>query len=280
MRSVAALALALALAAPAAAQPTTGTVVLPNAGRETVQIRTRTDAVGDTYRFRSDTTFSQRDTQGEQSQVNHQVFDLQVLGVTPDGLRLRYTLREAGLKDSGGASMSAALDAAVGGSLDFRVGRDGAPVALDNWPDYRTRLLARVDAALKPGDPVRAIIHDRMSQPPMNAAAEMVLGDVRLMAAMELRGRVPLGVSDLGGGPPPSKATLEVSVAKPNCVAAIKRETTRTVSNASQAAVTEADLSVADGRILSLSERRVTRAPGGSQTEDIRIRRVSPAPAC
>ncbi len=280
MRALLGFVLALAAALPSAARPAGDSVALPNADRASVQIRTRTDKVGDVYRFRSETSFSQRDSQGEQTQTNRQLFELQVLGVTADGLRLRYTLRQAELKDSGGASMSAALDAAVGGSLDFRVGPDGLPVALENWPAYKSRLLTRVDAALKPQDPVRAIIHERLNQSPMNAAAEMVLGDVRLMAMMELRGRVSLGISDLGGAPPLAKATLQVSVAKPDCSAAVRRETTRTVSNTSQAAVTEAELSVSDGRTLSLNERRVTRAPGGAQTEEIAIQRMSPAPGC
>ncbi len=77
------------------------------------------------------------------------------------------------------------MNAAVGGSLDFRLGRHGQLVAVENWPEYKARLLARVDAALPAGDPIRAMIHERMENAPLDAAQEMVLGDVAMMAMME-----------------------------------------------------------------------------------------------
>lgn len=269
-----ALAVAAVAAAPAAAQG-----LVDTQGRATVQVRTRPDAVGDTYRYRSETRFVQKDDQGGQTQSNTLVFDLEVLGAGPDGTRLRYTLREGRLQDSGGASMSAAMDAAVGGSLDFRLGRDGRLAAVENWPDYKARLLARVDAALPAGDPIRAIVHERMGAAPLDAAREMVLGDVAMMAAMEPRGGLPLGVTNLAD-PDATKATLDVSIVKPDCLVAIERQTSRSLSGVARALVSKAELSVQDGRILSLEERRVTRAPGGSQEETVTIRRLSAAPAC
>lgn len=251
-------------------------------GRATVQVRTRPDAAGDLYRYRSETRFVQKDDQGGQSQENSLVFDLEVLSVEPDGLRLRYTLREGKLIDSGGASMSAAMDAAVGGSLDFRLGLDGRLAGVETWPAYKARLLARLDAALPEDDPIRRIVHERMDQPPLAAAQEMVLGDVRILAAMELRGALPLGLTELSGqrGTVPVEARLEASVVKPGCVVRVRRETSGSASDMSRAIVTQADLALADGRALTLEERRVSRTPRGSQEETVTITRLSPAPAC
>jgi len=269
-----ALAIGSCAAAPAVAQ-----AAGDPAGRATTQIRTRPDAAGDTYRYRSETRFVQTDDQGGQSQFNTLIFDLEVLGVRTDGLRLRYILREGLLQDSAGPSMAAAVDAAVGGSLDFRLGRHGQLVAVENWPEYKARLLARVDAALPVGDPVRATIHARMEGAPLDAAQEMVLGDVAIMAMMEPVGRLPLGLTDLED-PDAAKATMEVRVVRSGCVVGIERQTNRGVAGGARAAVSKAEVSVHDGRILTLEERRVTRAPGGSQEETIAIRRISAAPAC
>jgi len=171
------------------------------------------------------------------------------------------------------------MDAAVGGSLDFRLGRDGRLVAVENWPQYKARLLSRVDAALAAGDPIRAVIHERMENAPLDAAREMVLGDVTIMSLMEPRGGLPLGLTDLKD-PDAAKATLEVKVLKPGCVVGVERQTSRGASGAARALVTTAELSVSDGRILTLEERRVTRAPGASQEETVTIRRISAAPSC
>lgn len=273
----------LALAVATLGSATAGAqAVVSTAGRETVQVRARPDAVGDVYRYRSETRFVQKDDQGNQTQTNTLVFDLEVLGAEADGLRMRHTLREGRLEDSGGASMSAAVNAAVGGSLDFRVGRDGRVIAVETWPAYRTRLLSRVDAVLPAGDPVRALIHERMAGEPLHAAEEMVLGDVAILSMMEPRGGLPLGLTDLHDDRDgtPAKATLEVSVVRPGCIVGIERQTSRTLSGVSRAAVTKAQVSAHDGRVLTLEERRVTRARAGSQEETITIRRISAPPAC
>lgn len=247
--------------------------------QEVVQVRTRPDAVGDRYSYRSETRFVQKDDQGGQTQMNALVFDLEVLGAQTDGLRLRYTLREGTLTDSGGASMAAAMSAAVGGSLDFRVGRDGRVVAVENWPQYRARLLQRVAVALAPDDPIRAVVFERMDGVPVEAAEEMVLGDVVIMALMEPRGGLPVGMTDLPD-PDATKATLLVKVAKPGCVVALERRTNRNAMGVVRAVVSKAELAVGDGRVLSLEERRVTRTSGGSQEETVTIRRLSPTPSC
>lgn len=276
----------VAMAAPAGAQggaqTGTETVVVGSGDRPTVQLRTRPDRPGDVYRFQSETEFVQTDDQGGQSQTNRQVYDIEVLGLEPDGgLRLRYTLREAEVKDSGGASMEAALKAAVGGSLEFRVARSGQVTGVDNWPAYRARMLERIDAALPETDRVRTLVHQRFAQPPLQAASEMVLGDIRLMGALEIQGAAPLGLTDLNAGRPGGgRATLDVSVLKPDCRVKVKRDTNRSMSGVTRALVSEAELVVSDGRIVALTERRVTRASAGSQTETIRIQRVSPTPAC
>ena len=273
--------LAASATAPAGAQ-VGDTAVVPNDGRTTVAVRTRPDQAGDLYRFQSDTEFVQTDDLGGQTQSNRQVFDLEVLGLEPGGgLRLRYTLREARLKDSGGASMEAALKATGGEGLEFRIGRDGRLTAVDNWPEFRERMQARVEAALPETDPVRALVRQRLDQPPLLAADELVLGDLRLMAAMEIQGAAPLGITDLNADRPTAgRATLEVSVEKPDCRVRIKRETSRSASGVSRAIVSEAEVAATDGRVVTLTERRVTRAPAGAQTETIQIRRLSPAPPC
>lgn len=272
-----ALAVSTLAAAPAAAQ-----AVVETEGRAVAQVRTRPDAAGDRYRYRSETHFVQKDDQGAQTQSNALTFDLEVLGAETDGLRLRYTLRDGKLTDSGGASMGAVMEAAVGGGLDFRVGPAGTVVALENWPAYKARLLARVDAALPAGDPVRALIHQRMDNAPLEAAQEMVLGDVTLMARIEPRGGLPLGLTDVSDKRDAAvgKATLDVKIVKPGCVIGVERQTNRTLSGVSRATVTRAELSASDGRVLTLEERRVTRASGGSQEETIAIQRISAAPAC
>jgi len=270
--------LALVIAACANA-PASAQAVVDPAGRATIQVRSRPDAAGHTYRYRSETRFVQKDDQGGQSQFNTLIFDLEVLGPRVDGLRLRYTLREGLVQDSAGASMSAAVDAAVGVSLDFRLDRQGRLVAVDNWPEYKARLLTRVDAALPATDPVRRTIHERMEGPPLDAAQEMVLGDVAMMAMMEPAGRLPLGMTQLDD-PDAAKATLAVKVVAPGCVVGIERQTSRSLAGGARAAVSKAEVSVHDGRVLTLEERRVTRAPGGSQEETITIRRISAAPAC
>lgn len=251
----------------------------PAGAQEVVQVRTRPDAVGDRYSYRSETSFVQKDDQGGQSQTNALTFDLEVLGRESDGLRLRYTLREAAIDDSGGASMAAAMKAAVGGSLDFRVGPDGRIVAVETWPQYRAWLLERVSAALPPDDPIRAIVFERMDGVPIEAAQEMVLGDVAIMTLMEPRGGLPLGMTDLRD-PDATTATLSVRVAKPGCVVALERQTNRNAMGVVRAVVSKADLAVGDGRVLRLEERRVTRTSGGSQEETVTIRRFSPTPAC
>lgn len=269
----------LALAVAALAGPAGAQVVVDPRGRETVQVRTRADAAGDLYRYRSQTTFVQKDDYGGQTQTNALVFDVEVLGRESDGLRLRYTLREATLADSGGASMAAAMDAAVGGTLDFRLGPGGRLVAVENWPDYKTRLLSRVDAALPAEDPIRKIVHERMENAVLDAAREMVLGDVALMAAMEVEGAVPLGLTGLND-PEATKATLEVSVRRPGCTVTVQRETSRGATGAGNALISRAELSVADGRVLTFEQRKVARGPGGSQEETVTIKRLSGAPAC
>lgn len=250
--------------------------------QDSVTVRTRADAAGDVYRFQSDSRYAEKTADGEAKQQNTQVFDLEVLGAEGDGLRLRYTLREASLTDSSGPAMATALKALVGVPLEFRVRGDGMVQALDNWEDYRAQVLARVDAALPPQDPIRNIYHQRFAQPPLNAAEDMVLADVRLMAIMEPRGPVVLGMTDVVDNRrrPPGGAVSTVSVAKPGCVVRVVRASASKTPNVVQDLTTEAMVSMVDGRVLTLIQRKLDTAGGERIEEQVTIRRLSAAPAC
>jgi hypothetical protein len=142
--------------------------------------------------------------------------------------------------------------------------------------------LARINAALPPGDPLRRLVQERYSQPPLAAATELALGDTIIMATMELSGAVPLGRSNLAdpNTRAATQATVEATVVQPGCRVRIDRETRRSLSGVSNSIISTAEVSVTDGRILTLEERRATRAPRGSQTETVTIRRLSTAPTC
>ncbi|WP_293678376.1 hypothetical protein [uncultured Phenylobacterium sp.] len=247
-----------------------------------VQARTRPDAVGDTYRYRSETRYAEKSRDGMEAQVNSQVFELKVLGVSPEGLRVRYTLVEATVADTAGPAMKAPLQAAVGGVLDFRMDRNGMVTAVDNWPDYKARFLGKIDAALPAGDQIRNIVHQRMNQDPVEAAQDLVLGDLALLRAMELRGPVALGrveSLDTRRRPPPRVVT-ETSVKTPGCVLHINRVTTGTTVGAVQKTTADADVSVKDGRVLSFTQNRVERAGATVVDERLMIKRLSAAPGC
>jgi hypothetical protein len=268
-RSALLAALILATAAPALAE-------------DTVEVRTRPDAVGDVYRFRSESRYAEASGDGRASQTNSQVFELEVLGVAPEGLKLRYTLREAALTDTSGPAMATALKALVGVPLEFRVRADGTLAALDNWADYRARVLAAVDASLPTGDPIRNTYHQRFGQEPLGAAEDMVLADVRLMAIMEPRGPVILGMSDVVDNRrrPPGRALSTVSVTRPGCVVRVVRASASRTPGVVQDLTTEAAVSVRDGRILTLTQKRADRAGAQSSEEQVTIRRLSAPPAC
>lgn len=266
------VALAVALAAsPAAAQL-----------RAAVEVRTRPDAVGDLYRYRSESRYAETNADGSARQSNTQVFDLEVLGVTGDGLKLRYVLRDASLTDTSGPAMETALKALIGIPLDFQLRGDGALVGLSNWDDFKARVLKAVDAALPANDPIRLTYHQRFGQTPMYAAQDMVLGDVRLLAIMEPKGAVPVGMSEVTDDrrTPPGRALSDVKPLKPGCTVRIVRAAVGRNTGVRQDFTTEAELSVQDGRVISLVQRRVEEAPGASVNESVSIRRVSPVPAC
>lgn len=259
---------ALALAAAAAVSP--------------IQTRTRPDAPGDVYRFRSEARYAEKNADGIGAQVNSQVFELQVLGVMPEGLKLRYTLKEASVSDTAGAAMKAPLAANVGVPLEFRVDRMGQLAGLDNWPDFKARVLSNIDAKLPPGDEIRNIVHQRMNQAPTDAAQDMVLGDLALMRSLELRGAVlPGKVESMDTRRrPPAKVVTETGVKTPGCVMRIRRVTSGTTANVMQTTTAEAEVSVKDGRVLSLVQTRVERAGSSVIDERLRVTRLSPAPAC
>lgn len=265
--------LALALAAafsPAAAQ------------RAAVEVRTRADVAGDVYRYRSDARYAETNGDGSASQSNTQVFDLEVLGVSDAGLRLRYTLREASLTDTAGPAMETALKAMVGVPLDFQLRSDGALAGLENWAGFKAQVLAAVDAALPAQDPIRNTYHQRFDQPPMYAAQDMVLGDVRLLAIMEPKGAVPVGMTEVTDDrrTPPGRALSDVKEIKPGCTVRVVRVAVGRNTGIRQDFTTEALLSVRDGRVISLTQKRVERAGGASVDESVTIRRVSPVPPC
>ncbi|MEW5684950.1 MAG: hypothetical protein AB1942_08535 [Pseudomonadota bacterium] len=260
----------IAVASPAAAQ------------RAAVEVRTRPDAVGDLYRYRSEAKYAETNSDGSATQANTQVFDIEVLGVTEDGLRLRYTLREASLTDTSGPSMETALKALIGIPLDFQLRADGALVGLENWAGFKAKVLAAVDAALPAQDPIRNTYHQRFGQQPMYAAQDMVLGDVRLLAIMEPKGAAPVGMSEVTDDrrTPPGRALSDVKEIKPGCTVRIVRVAVGGASGIRQDFTTEALLSVQDGRVISLTQKRVERAGGASVDESVTMRRLSAVPAC
>jgi hypothetical protein len=262
---------ALAAAAPAAKAP-------PGP----VQTRTRADAVGDVYRYRSETRYAEKTRDDMVAQVNTQVFELEVLGVSAEGLRLRYTLREASVTDTSGPAMSAPLKATVGIPLEFRVDRAGMLTGLDNWPAFRQRLLANIDGALPAGDEVRNIVHQRMDQNPTDEAQDMVLSDVALLRGVELRGPVTPGkVASLDTRRrPPANVMTETTVKTPGCVLHINRVTTGATAAASQTTTADADVSVKDGRVIALTQNRTERAGASVVDERLKITRLSAAPGC
>ena len=268
--------LALALAATLAA----GAAMADD--KPSVQVRTRADAVGDVYRFRSDSRYAETTSEGQATQTNSQVFEVEVLGVAGDGLKLRYTLKEATLTDTAGPAMAKALNALVGIPLEFRVRTDGMLFALDNWTDYKARVLAGVDAALPAGDPIRNTYHQRFAQEPINAAEDKVLADLRLMAVMEPRGPVAIGLSDVVDNRrrPPGRAVSDVSVSKAGCVVRVVHISASRTPGVVQDLTTEAQVSIHDGRVLSLTQKRADRAGGEASEEQVTIRRLSAAPSC
>jgi hypothetical protein len=257
-------------------------LALAAAATAPLQAATRPDAVGDVYRYRSEARYAERNADGMGAQVNSQVFELEVLGVGPEGLKLRYTLREAAVSDTTGPAMKAPLQAAVGLPLEFRLDRRGQLAGLDNWPAYRERFLAAIDKALPAGDEIRNIVHQRMDQSPTEAAQDMVLGDLALMRGVELRGPVALGrveALDTQRRPPPRVVT-ETSLKTPGCVVRIRRVTTGATPGVMQTTTADADVSLQDGRVLSLSQTRIERAGASVIDERLTVRRLSAAPAC
>jgi len=252
------------------------------AGGATVQTRTRADAVGDVYRYRSETRYAEKSRDDMQAQVNTQVFELEVLGVSPEGLRLRYTLKEATVSDTSGPAMKAPLMATVGIPLEFRVDGKGMLSGLDNWPDFHARMLANIDKALPAGDEVRSIVHQRMDQTPTDAAQDMVLGDLALMRGMEVRGAVTMGkVASLDTRRrPPSDVLTDTTVKTAGCVLHINRVTTGATVGASQKTTADADVSVKDGRVISLTQNRLDRVGGTVVDERLKITRLSAPPPC
>lgn len=255
--------------------------VMP-AAAETVQVRTRADAVGDVYRFRSEARYAERTADGEVTQSNRQVFEIQVLGVTPEALKLRYILKEASLTDSSGPAMETALKALIGAPLDFRLRTDGVLLGLDNWDAFKTQVLAGVDAALPRSDPIRNTYHQRFGQEPLYAAQDMVLGDVQLMAIMEPVGPTALGskvVTD-DRRSPPGRALSDVRVLKAGCTVRVTRAAVGGTSGVTQDFTTDAVVSSHDGRVISLVQRRAERAGPATVDESVSITRLSAAPVC
>ena len=252
------------------------------AAQDKVAVRTRPDAVGDVYRYRSESSYAEKTADGSARQSNAQVFELEVLGVADDGLRLRYTLKDATLTDTSGPAMATALRALIGVPLEFRLRADGALGALHNWADYKARVLAAVDAALPAGDPIRNTYHQRFDQEPMHAAEDMVLADVRLMAIMEPHGPVIPGMSEVVDNRrrPPGRAVSDISIVKPGCVVRVVHASASRTPGVVQDLTTDAAVSVRDGRVLTLTQRRADRAGGESSEEAVTIRRLSAAPAC
>lgn len=246
-----------------------------------VQTRTRADAVGDVYRYRSETRYAEKSRDDIAAQVNTQVFELQVLGVSAEGLKLRYTLKEATVSDTSGPAMKAPLLAIVGAPLEFRMDPQGMLTRLDNWEAFKSQVLAALDKALPAGDQVRNMVHQRMDQNPTEAAQDMALSDVTTLRGVEVRGPVALGkVNSLDTRRrPPLSVVTDTSVRTPGCVLHINRVSTGATSVV-QKITADADVSVKDGRVISFTQDRVERSGPSIVDERLKITRLSAPPAC
>ena len=178
--------------------------------------------------------------------------------------------------------MKAPLQSTVGAALDFRLDRAGQLAGLDNWPEFKAKVLAAIDAKLPAGDEVRNIVHQRMDQAPTDAAQDMVLGDLALMRGIEVRGAVSLGKTESTDNRrrPPAKVTTDTAVKTPGCVLVVHRVTSGSSAAVVQTTTADAEVSVKDGRILSLTQTRVERAGSSVIDERLTVKRLSAPPAC
>jgi hypothetical protein len=69
-------------------------------------------------------------------------------------------------------------------------------------------------------------------------------------------------------------------VSQPGCVVRVVRASASRTPGVVQDLTTEAQVSVHDGRILSLTQRRADKAGGDSSEEQVTIKRLSAAPGC
>ncbi|MEW6598450.1 MAG: hypothetical protein AB1429_13270 [Pseudomonadota bacterium] len=252
------------------------------------------EAPGDTYTYVSESREQDQGPDGASSQTNRLTFELKVLAVTPQSVRQRFTLKSADATDSQGPSVQTAMRAMVDDPLDFDLAPDGTLVGLPGWDGFKTRLLAKLDQSLPASDPVRGRTHEMLDGDPADTAQRLVIGDTQAMAASQAAARLADGKVELpsqeepipGGGKLTSHASIEVSHAG---VPACQVRVTRIVASdaapkdapAEHVEVTsEALISTVDGRVVSFTQHRTSRAADGSASEDLTIRRTSPLPAC
>lgn len=247
-----------------------------------IDARTRPDQAGDLYSFRSETEIKEKGADGDYSQTNAQTFDLQVLAADAAGVKLRYTLREVKVSDSSHARLQEAASAAIGLPLDFTLSADGEVTGLSNWAAYKAQYLKKLGAALPADDPVRAALTATYKEAPLEVARQLVLGDVLAMAAVEVSGRTPLGLTEVGDDGrslSPRFASLDLSVGKEACRLANTR-TARTGGEEPSEVTATASLSVVDGRVLDMVQTKRSETKDAASDETLSIRRLSDAPGC
>jgi hypothetical protein len=252
------------------------------------------EAPGDTYAYVSETREQDQGPDGASSQNNRLAFELKVLAVTPQSVRQRFTLKSVDATDSQGPSVQTAMRAMVDDPLDFDLAPDGTLVGLPGWDAFKTRLLTKLDQSLPASDPVRGRTHEMLDGDPADAAQRLVIGDAQAMAASQAAARLADGKVELpaqeepipGGGKLTSRASIEVSHAgAPACQVRVTRTVTSDAAPKDAPAEhvevrSEALVSTVDGRVVSFTQHRNSRAADGSASEDLSVRRVSPVPGC
>jgi hypothetical protein len=185
---------------------------------EAISVHLRPDAVGDRRVYESRTTLEVREGPSAGTQTNRQVFELETREVRPDGLVLRYTIREASLEDSRVPDLESFLKAWTGVPIEFEAGSAGEPGRILNWPAarqaYSQALVAQGVAA-----PARQSALSDLDDLGEGGRTAQILGDVALLAAMQPRTPIFAGrfvppapaATDVAAGAPTVSRVLEIS---------------------------------------------------------------------
>jgi hypothetical protein len=212
--------------------------------------------VGDVYRYASDT---EQVITGAlpYRQTNRFVYDLEVLDVRPDGLTMRFTVREVRAEDDRGEGIEAVGQAYIGLPVEFETDQDLKPVRLLDWPGFKAAYLDRLDPALRDG--VAASLAGLENDP--QGLAEQYSGDMLTFAPfLKLDGRTD--------GCRAQTSRSDSSVRFGTGAGRFKTKARAVVSGD-------------DGWVLEADETRSDEKPDGTtETLTVKVRRVSPQPFC